>query len=194
MANKEVKPKAPKAPKVVAPKVVAAPKPVTAAAPKEVKTIMVTPRNAYLYAYEKGGVQDFPNSWHITEHFTWDEVFVNAKNTDGCPTLEIFETALQTAHQMEHIRALANKPIIVHCWVRQIPHNKRAGSTAEFSPHINGRAVDFNIKGLSTEIAIELILKLKTQVRIERGTTDWVHIDIGNSYIGAYTWGMFTPN
>ena len=164
-------------------------------APKAVPIVkkIVAPRDAYLYAYSKDGVQDFPDNWYITEHFTWDEVFANEVQSDGCPTLEIFETALQTAHQMEHIRVAVNKPINVHCWVRQIPHNIRAGSTAEFSPHINGRAVDFDVEGLSIEDAIEVILKLKTQVRIERRTTDWVHIDIGNSYIGAYAWGMFNP-
>lgn len=151
--------------------------------------MFVDPLDAYLYAYDYG--LTFPSDWKITNNFTWNEVFVNERSSDGIPILEVFENAFQTAGALQKIRTKLNSPIIVHCWVRQIPHNKRAGSSAKRSPHINGRAVDFHINGMPDEEVRKKILALKLPVRIEKNTKGWVHIDIGNSYIKDYKWGLF---
>ena len=37
------------------------------------------------------------------------------------------------------------------------------------------------------------ILEMNLPVRVEANTNGWVHIDIGNSYIKNYTWGLFYP-
>ena len=144
---------------------------------------------AYFYAYDNG--LTFPKDWKITNNFTWNEAFINERTTDGIPILEVFQNIAETAVQMQKIRAKIGKPIIVHCWVRQIPHNKRAGSTAKRSPHINGRAVDFHINGMTDEEVRKRILNIGLPVRIEDNTSGWVHIYICNPYIKDFKWGLF---
>lgn len=145
---------------------------------------------AYQYAYQNG--IKFPADWRITEHFTWNEVFTNEQISDGYPMYEVFVNAMETAKQMQMIRRKLQKPIIVHCWVRQIPHNKRVGSTARKSAHINGRAVDFHVNGMSDAEVRRRILAMNLPVRVEDKTVGWVHVDIGNSYLpGAPKWGLF---
>lgn len=109
--------------------------------------MLVSALDAYNYAYDH--FPTFPPSWKISENFTWNEVFTNECISDGMPMLEVYENAAQLAKQLQIIRTKLGKPIHVHCWVRQIKHNKRAGSTAKRSPHINGRAVDFHINGMA---------------------------------------------
>lgn len=144
---------------------------------------------AYLYAYDNGLA--FPKDWKITNNFTWNEVFTNETSKDGYPILEVFQNAVELSIQLQKIRAKIGKPIIVHCWVRQIPHNKRAGSTAKRSPHINGRAVDFHIEGMTDKEVRNRILSIGMPVRIEDNTSGWVHIDTGNPYINDFKWGLF---
>ncbi len=153
--------------------------------------LFVSAREAYLHAYEHFPV--FPANWFITENFTWNEAFANEQAEDGTPILEVFENVVYTAHQLQAIRNFVKKPINIHCWVRQIRHNKRAGSTAELSPHINGRAVDFDITGYSTDKTIATASNLRLPIRVEAGTKGYCHIDTGNSYINNYKWGIFYP-
>ena len=94
------------------------------------------------------------------------------------------------ATQLQKIRDNIGLPIIIHCWVRQVPHNKRAGSTAKYSPHINGRAVDFHIQGMSETAVRTKLLSLNLPIRIEANTKGWIHIDISN-YISPFKSGLF---
>ena len=157
----------------------------------ETGKLFVSAREAYLHAYENFPV--FPANWFITENFTWNEAFANEQAKDGTPILEVFENVVHTAQQLQAIRNFVKKPINIHCWVRQIPHNKRAGSTAAMSAHINGRAVDFDITGYSTDKTIATASNLRLPIRVEAGTKGYCHIDIGNSYTNNYKWGIFYP-
>lgn len=150
----------------------------------------MSPLDVYEYCYDHG-VAKIPGNWMITANFKWREAFVNEQTTDGYPPLEIFENVFETAKTLQAARAKIGRPFNIHCWVRQIPHNKRAGSTARRSPHINGRAVDFDVTGLTPAQTRQKLLALKLPIRIEANTKTWVHIDIGNSYIKDYKWGIF---
>ena len=156
----------------------------------ETGKLFVSAREAYLHAYENFPV--FPANWFITENFTWNEAFANEKKEDGVPTLEVFENVIHTATQLQAIRNFVKKPINIHCWVRQVPHNKRV-SKAAMSAHINGRAVDFDITGYSTDKTIATASNLRLPIRVEAGTKGDCHIDIGNSYTNNYKWGIFYP-
>lgn len=146
---------------------------------------------AYNYCYDHGPL--FPDNWYVTNNFSWNEVFKNEIKADGIPILEVFQNASKTARVLQLARTKIGRPFNIHCWVRQIPHNKRAGSTAKRSPHINGCAVDFSVTGLSPEQVRARLLKLDLPLRIEDGTPTWVHVDTGNEYIGAFTYGLFKP-
>lgn len=150
-----------------------------------------TALEVYLYCYDNG-IDRIPESWHVTKNFTWNEVFTNEIARDGYPILEVFKNAEKTARVLQKARDEIGKPFSVHCWVRQIPHNKRAGSTAKRSPHLNGCAVDFHIVGMpDMEKARKAILALDLPLRVEANTPTWVHVDTGNEYIGAFTYGLF---
>lgn len=151
--------------------------------------MIVSALDAYNYAYDH--FPKFPSSWKISDNFTWNEVFTNETNIDGIPMLEVFENAVHLSKLLQTVRTKIGKPIVVHCWVRQIKHNKRAGSTAKRSPHINGRAVDFHINGMADSDVRKKILEMKLPLRIEADTKGWVHIDAGNSYTSDYNWGVF---
>lgn len=150
---------------------------------------IVSPLNAYLHAYTS--YPEFPDNWYVTENFKWKEVFVNEVKSDGVPMLEVFNNAYELAKVLQQARTKIGKAFNVHCWVRQIPHNTRAGSTAKRSAHINGRAVDFDVTGMTPAAVRAKLLTLNLPIRIEANTATWIHIDIGNSYTNDYKYGIF---
>lgn len=150
---------------------------------------IVSALDAYTYAYDNYPV--FPDSWYVTENFSWNEVFVNELKTDGIPMLEVFQNAAKLARVLQEARTKIGKPFNIHCWVRQIPHNKRAGSTAKRSAHINGCAVDFDVTGMTPAEVRAKLLTLDLPLRIEANTPTWIHVDTGNTYINAFTYGIF---
>lgn len=143
--------------------------------------------DAYLFYYDNGPA--FPKDWYITKNFSWNEAFTNEKKADGFATLEVFNNIVNAASVFQSCREMIGKPFIIHCWVRQIPHNKRAGSIAKRSPHLNGRAIDFHVDGMTDKAVRNKLLGMP--IRIEDDTKGWVHIDIGNSYTNDYKWGLF---
>lgn len=152
---------------------------------------IVTPLEAYEYCYDNGPL--FPNEWHVTKNFTWNEVFTNEIKADGYPMLEVFNNAYKLARVLQEARDKIGKAFNIHCWVRQIPHNKRAGSTAKRSAHINGCAVDFDVTGLTPAQVRAKLLELDLPLRIEANTPTWVHVDTGNTYTNDFKYGIFQP-
>lgn len=150
---------------------------------------IVSALDAYSYSYDHG--PHFPSDCYVTENFTWNEVFTNEKTTDGYPMLEVFNNAAKLARVLQDVRTKIGKPFNIHCWVRQIPHNKRAGSTAKRSAHINGCAVDFDVTGMTPAQVRAKILSLDVPLRIEANTATWVHVDTGNTYTNDFKYGVF---
>lgn len=153
--------------------------------------VIKTPLEAYLYCYDHG--VSFPSDWYVTKNFKWNEVFANERVSDGYPILEVFNNAAKTARVLQTAREKIGKPFNIHCWVRQIPHNKRAGSTAKQSVHINGCAVDFDVTGMTPAQVRSKLLTLDLPLRIEANTPTWVHVDTGNAYINSFKYGIFYP-
>lgn len=150
---------------------------------------LVLPLNAYEYCYYNGPT--FPKDWYVTQNFTWNEVFTGESSEYGYPLLEVFQNAQKLARVLQKARTQINKPFVIHCWYRSIPHNIKAKSTAIRSMHLNGSAVDFHIQGMTMKAAREALLKLDLPLRIEDETTTWVHVDTGNTYTGAFKYGLF---
>lgn len=151
---------------------------------------IVKPLEAYEYYYDHG--HNFPKDWYITDHFTWNEAFTGEKIGDGWVDYRVFVDIGKLAGALEQCRRAINKPFIVHCWVRTIPHNKRAGSMAKRSPHIFGMGVDFHVQGMKEDAARKKMLTLGLNIRIEDGTVGWIHVDIGNPFIPrGMSWGLF---
>ena len=151
--------------------------------------IIKTAKEAYEYCYQNGPI--FPSDWSITQNFTWNEAFKNETKSDGIPIYEVFQNIEKLARVLQYARSKIGKAFIIHCWYRSIPHNIRAGSTALYSPHLNGSAVDFHIRGESPEHSRAVLLTLDLPLRIEDETKTWVHVDTGNTYTGNYRYGLF---
>lgn len=149
--------------------------------------MIIKPKQAYLYAYNNG--VKFPKDWYITENFTWNEVFTNEKLCDGIPLLEVFENALRMAQMIQLLRDEVKQPINIHCWVRQPKHNKRVGG-AKLSAHLNGLAVDFDVKNMTSDQTRAYIKAMRLPVRVEANTDTWVHIDL-SSYVKDFRTGLF---
>lgn len=151
-----------------------------------------TPLEIYEICYNAGNVASIPAGYNITENFSWREAFTNEIAMYGVPSYDTFLTIQAAAKVFQKARTAIGKPFIIHCWYRCVKHNKKAGSTARLSPHILGRAIDFHVDGMSIEELRKKVSSLNLPLRVEEGTTTYVHVDVGNPYISnGYKWGLF---
>lgn len=133
----------------------------------------------------------------LTDHFTVHEaLWLPSWRVYHVPSETEKQEILQIARVMERIRAIFDKPIMVHCWMRpnraNCPgharhgqdYNKFIGSTATRSAHIFGRAVDFHVAtysgGSGCDRARETLRSHLSRlgIRMEGNTGGgWIHID-----------------
>ena len=73
---------------------------------------------------------------HISENFTWAEVFSNCSDQEitHAPS-DIFSNAVTQSVLMEKVRTFFGRPIIVHAWYRDEAHNRRVGGAVK-SQHL----------------------------------------------------------
>jgi uncharacterized protein YcbK (DUF882 family) len=107
---------------------------------------------------------------------------------------------LKLAAIMDVIREQMGSPITVHCWIRpnsvncpgNIYHgqdyNSASGSTAKRSAHIYGQAVDFSVKGVDFKKVKDILLPQLEflGLRMEKATTNWIHLDIAQVINNRY--------
>ena len=102
---------------------------------------------------------------------------------------------------LDLLREHFNKPITINNWMwggtleqrglrtnlDELVKDKTEKGTLYISQHILGKAVDFNVKGLSSREVYEEILKNKEKFclisRIEniKNTPNWCHVDVANT-------------
>lgn len=146
----------------------------------------------YKHCYNQGRVDTIPADWQITKNFKWAEAFKNETKADGVPGYEVFQRIERSAGTFQLAREFIDAPFIIHCWYRCVLHNQRAGSVAYLSPHIYGNAIDFHVAGMNCAEVRKKLLKADLPLRIEDGTTTWVHLDTGNTFIkDGYKFGLF---
>ena len=94
------------------------------------------------------------------------------------------------------IRLYLDKPIIVNNWAKGGSYSQR-GLRCNVCPlvrektslekvyvtaHLQGKAIDFHVPGLSSDEVRDFIVGIQCQlpypIRIERGTQEWAHIDM----------------
>lgn len=121
----------------------------------------------------------------ITPHFSvgeatslrnWNRL---ANEDDDGLTVDIRASLLDTCVIMEAIRAHLGSPILVHCMFRSEKYNTEQGIHPAKDVHSMGMACDFNCPGVSIQEVkdkLEPVLE-KFNIRMEKGTTTWVHID-----------------
>lgn len=124
-------------------------------------------------------------------HFTWAEaLWLPSWKCYHIPSEEEKDNLIKVFQKMELIRNYLDSPINIHVAIRPILNNPTSNyhgqdynilvSGAPNSAHKIGAAVDWHpIKMSCDEAKAKLISQLKDfDIRLEKDTTSWIHIDI----------------
>ena len=119
----------------------------------------------------------------LSSYFTWDEVihseWASRNSVSNNPPAELYPAIKYTALQMDKLRKILNRPVIVSSWYRNAEVNRGVGSKSKNSQHMKGEAVDFicpafgSPKDVATALATSLDI-LKFDQLIYEYT--WIHI------------------
>ena len=122
----------------------------------------------------------------ITDHFTvgdaltlhsWNRL---ATEQDGL-TDKIKSSILFLFGKMEEVRGTLGCPINVHCTYRSPDYNAQVVKAIPHDVHSMGMAMDFDCNGHKTIDEVHAILEPlldQLNMRMERNTATWVHLDI----------------
>ena len=133
---------------------------------------------------------DYSQKIDGSKYFTWHEaLWLPSWQIHHNPSEEEKSSIISTAKVMDTIRDYINSPIVVHVWIRPILNNSLSSHNgqdynafikgASNSAHKRGDAVDWHPITMSIDDAkAKLLIKLEEfNIRMERGTTTWIHID-----------------
>jgi len=114
----------------------------------------------------------------LTEHFNLREF----QSNDGAGTpCEVMVELKEVALNLEVLRAVYNKPIIINSGYRSPYHNKRVGG-APNSQHLLGKAADIMITGIEPAEIYRVIEDLISEGKMKEGGlglySSFVHYDI----------------
>lgn len=109
----------------------------------------------------------------LTPHFKVGEIICK----DGSPTYVINSEVLEG---LEKLREIIGKPININSGYRSESYNKRVGGASD-SQHVKGNAIDFSIKGMSTQQIYDVIKKNNFLGHVFKGIglyDTFVHVDV----------------
>lgn len=83
------------------------------------------------------------------------------------------------AHKLDVIQIILGSPLIVHSGFRPNSYTGLVGGSIG-DAHTLGMAVDFHVDGMKIENIKEILVPLLEglDVRLEQGTSTWIHVDI----------------
>lgn len=118
----------------------------------------------------------------LSPNFTLAEMTATKTGLQNIPSEAIIARLTHTAQQMESVRALLDKPIIVHSGYRSLAVNTAVGGSAT-SDHMKGEACDFVCPDFGTpmEVADAILasgIKYDQLIREggdHTGAGGWVH-------------------
>ena len=115
----------------------------------------------------------------ISEHFKLGELVWLPQWRIHCfPTKLQYENLVTFIHQIERVRRFLNRSMIVTSCLRPDIYNSKIGGSTG-SKHIQGRAIDFVVKGMSCD-DVRAILEPKLKefdLRMENIAGNWIHLD-----------------
>lgn len=136
--------------------------------------------------------------FNLSENFTFYELTKTSHKQfleeNRKVSVQEVEKLTSLAGLLETVRAIVDKPIIVHSGRRCKPLNDFIGST-DRSQHLKCEAADFSILGMNNNEAFAKIqtAALNSKIRFgqlihERtkrsyGVTDWLHISLGYPFV-----------
>ena len=113
---------------------------------------------------------------NLSKHFSLDELISTSLIYDNTPSEHIIENLKRTCAEMEKVRALFDKPIVVTSGFRSSMVNNSIGG-AKNSDHLYGFAVDFKIEGFTPYEIVEKIAESDIEFKqLLNEFQRWVHI------------------
>lgn len=116
---------------------------------------------------------------HITDHFTWAEATTTSTGLPNQPSPDEAQRLAYTFSELERVRALLGRPLIVHSAFRSEAVNASVGGVPS-SQHRLGEAVDFHVEGLSVPETVRRIaaspLPFDQLLDEAAGDRSWVHV------------------
>lgn len=121
----------------------------------------------------------------VTDHFTVNDCLILhswnrlATENDGAD----FDKLQTLCNKLEEVRSILNCPMNVHCIFRSKEYNIEQGILLPTGNdvHAQNLAADFDCNPTLSIQEIKDILEPKLeelQIRLEKGTTTWVHVDL----------------
>jgi uncharacterized protein YcbK (DUF882 family) len=96
-------------------------------------------------------------------------------------TPQVQDNLIALCQKMEQVRTILIVPINVHCGFRSQEYNKEVLKSLPADVHSFGQAIDFDcLPHLTIDQTKQLLLPHldKLGIRLEKGTSTWVHLDI----------------
>lgn len=127
-------------------------------------------------APEQKQTAECPDWWKEIRYFRRDEpgIFCPCGRCGGYP-VEPSETLMRTA---DRVRTLAGAPATVSSTVRCAAHNAELSGSAPNSRHLQGRAMDFSVRGWSSARLLALV-KQQPEVHYAYAIDgSFVHMDV----------------
>lgn len=146
---------------------------------------ILSPQQAHGYIHSAWFTAYTLKTYHISEHFTWAEVFHNRTLADmRSAGITIYQNALQQAQRMEKVRAYLSKklkrdcPVTVISWWRSPMANSAVGGSNK-SQHLLALATDFTVEGVKPSLVQALLIPEKDRIGfcLEITNGNWTHID-----------------
>jgi uncharacterized protein YcbK (DUF882 family) len=110
----------------------------------------------YDYPYEKGTTPE--PDYKLTPNFRYREFFCHGIE----PPEKYFDNVMQCAIQLQKVRDLIKKPIIITSAYRTKEYNAKIGG-AKYSQHLTASAVDSHAKGLDIKIYLTYLVRYATE-------------------------------
>jgi len=123
----------------------------------------------------------------LTENFSWAEVELSQEAArlgfENKVPEKLISAVLNTAKQMERVRALLQAPILVTSWYRGPALQSLPQFANSKSQHAKGEAVDFHAPAYGSPVAIcKKLIKYPELVRFDQLILEhgWVHISFNS--------------
>jgi uncharacterized protein YcbK (DUF882 family) len=138
-------------------------------------------------------MSEFQNfsSWFATQglkHFTASELtwyFSKVRNgvSNEFPPKSLWPNIIPTLRVLDHVREHFNAPVTINSTYRALPYNRAIGSP-DGSMHVQFKAADFTVKGVSPSKVFQYIDSLRKSNKVVGGLGKYptfVHLDCRKS-------------
>lgn len=117
----------------------------------------------------------------LSQYFTVGEaLWLHDWGIIANPTQDVKDNLLSLCEKLDEIRDILKEPIIVRSMYRSVDYNRALGIQPEADVHSMGMACDFICHTLTPQEVQDILRPhlVSLNIRMEKGTPTWTHIDI----------------